>query len=122
MRSAGNFVMELKVRTLPDESFACFSPEDSMINVSILSMQMNRTADMENKKETDVLLYMWTKNMKVSDGINSHLDENFSVLLYGRIVKHPPRGRIRTNRVNFVKLTYWLHVSVNRLKSVIWVK
>lgn len=35
-------------------------------------------------------------------------------------IVNPFRGRRRTNRAIFVKLTYWLKLNVNNLKSAIW--
>ncbi|MCM1311988.1 MAG: hypothetical protein NC206_03000 [Bacteroides sp.] len=88
MRSAGNFIMELKVRTQPQESFAYFSPYDSMMNVNILSMQTNGRMIWRIEKEEGRTVvcdgerkYMWMKHMKVTSDINGQLEENFSVLL-----------------------------------------
>lgn len=88
MRSAGNFIMELRVRTQPNESFAYFNPEDSMINVRIMSMQLNRKSIWRIEKEGGRTLvcdgekkYMWMDGHKYIGEINENIEENFSVLL-----------------------------------------
>ncbi|MCD8236824.1 MAG: zf-HC2 domain-containing protein [Prevotellaceae bacterium] len=88
MRCAGNFIMELKVRTLPSEPFAYFNPEDSMINVRVMSMQINEESIWRIEKEEGRTLvcdgnrkYMWADDYKMVGNINDNMEENFSALL-----------------------------------------
>lgn len=88
MRCAGNFIMELRVRTLPNESFAYFNPDDSMINVRIMSMQINEESIWRIEKEGGRTLvcdgnrkYAWAEGYRFVGNINDNLEENFSALL-----------------------------------------
>ena len=88
MRCAGNFIMELKVRTLPTEAFAYFNPDDSMVNVRIMAMQTNEKAIWRIEKEGGRTLvcdgnkkYAWVDACKFVGDINENMEENFSALL-----------------------------------------
>lgn len=90
IRSVGNFIMELSVRTQPDGPFSYFSPDDSLLNVRIMSMRMNGKSIWRIEKEGGRTLvfdgnqkYAWVGKFKSIGDANYNMEENFSVLLRG---------------------------------------
>lgn len=112
IRSVGNFIMELSVRTQPDEPFSHFSPDDSLLNVRIMSMRMNGKSIWRIEKEGGRTLvfdgnkkYAWAGEYKYVGAPNDNLEENFSVLLKGDKYDAEENGFFGTGKHNNIKFS-----------------